>query len=135
MSYGNYLFICLTNRTLAYRIIWAKRKLSLIPPRFPFLGHYLYIETSSPRRFGDTAKLVTRGGGEDKCMTFFYHMFGKQTGRLAVLQDSPGVPLLEKPMKLWQKEGDQGNKWIEAKVMIPGRRMYRVSLVYSAVIS
>ena len=49
----------------------------------------MYIETSSPRVKGDVARFVS---GEyqqmsgDECVTFYYHMYGKDTGTLNVYQ-------------------------------------------------
>ena len=52
-------------------------------------GRYMYIETSSPRVKGDVARFIS---GEyqqmsgDECVTFYYHMYGKDTGTLNVYQ-------------------------------------------------
>ncbi len=48
----------------------------------------MYIETSSPRRRGDKAILQTGNeypaDGVDKCLKFWYHMYGRTMGRLIV---------------------------------------------------
>ena len=50
----------------------------------------MYIETSSPRRLGDVAMLASsytyEADGQDKCLTFWLHMYGTTMGSLAVLQ-------------------------------------------------
>ncbi len=49
-------------------------------------SHYVYIETSSPRRQNDVARLVTsttiRGAG---CLRFYYLAYGYHIGNLQVL--------------------------------------------------
>jgi len=69
--------------------------------------HYLYIETSHPRKAGDKAILasppLTFSKGEDH-MEFSYHMYGSTIGELMV--DVGGVVV-------WKKKGNQGNKWLK----------------------
>jgi len=52
-------------------------------------GYYVYIETSSPRKANETARLssvVFRPSGQnDSCyMRFWYHMFGKDVDTLSI---------------------------------------------------
>ena len=55
----------------------------------PALGHYAYIETSSPRKPNDTANLISptldQSGGVG-CLVFWYHMYGADINSLAVLK-------------------------------------------------
>ena len=46
----------------------------------------MYIETSSPRRQGDNAKLQmsVSGNGAAACLVFYYHMYGGTIGTLNV---------------------------------------------------
>ncbi|XP_046571399.1 MAM and LDL-receptor class A domain-containing protein 1-like [Haliotis rubra] len=51
------------------------------------LGHYMYIETSSPRRPNDVARLnsfILTGPTSPTCFTFWYHMYGSSIGSLNV---------------------------------------------------
>ena len=71
----------------------------------------MYIETSSPRRKGDNAKLEKSGlsFSTKKCLTFYYHMYGSTMGTLNVFVGN---------RKIFTKSGNQGNKWIKASVNI-----------------
>ena len=71
----------------------------------------MYIETSSPRRPGDNAKIsrmVTLSG--KSCLKFYYHMYGGHMGKL-------NVKLCDQV--IFNKSGNQGNQW----------RMYQVRLL------
>lgn len=65
--------------------------------------YYAYIETSSPRKPGDNAKIsrmVTLSG--KSCLRFYYHMYGSGMGTLRVkLCDAV----------IFEKTGNQGNQW------------------------
>lgn len=75
----------------------------------------MYIEASRKRK-GDNAKLeINRGLPSGKtCMSFFYHMRGgySHMGRLRVLINGKQV---------FEKSGNQGNNWLEAKITYDGR--------------
>lgn len=49
-------------------------------------GHYVYIETSAPRRPNDTARILSPRYTDrsDMCMQFYYHMLGSGVGTLNV---------------------------------------------------
>lgn len=44
----------------------------------PASGGYVYIETSSPRRLNDTARIesIILGSTPGSCVSFWYHMYG-----------------------------------------------------------
>ena len=51
------------------------------------LGHYIYIETSAPRRPGDKARLTSPSypaATNSECLQFYYHMYGIHIGTLNV---------------------------------------------------
>ena len=51
------------------------------------LGYYIYIETSSPAKPNDTARLVSPdliATDDETCFRFYYHMFGSDIYRLNV---------------------------------------------------
>lgn len=51
---------------------------------FNSTGHYLFIESSSPRMLNDTARLFSPVYAPPEaplaCFTFWYHMYGSTTG-------------------------------------------------------
>lgn len=57
-----------------------------------FKGHYVYIETSSPRHAGDIAWLVssTRPATSSGCINFWYNMKGQTIDTLTVYLTIPG---------------------------------------------
>ena len=69
----------------------------------------MYIETSSPRKLGDNAKLNSPllSFSEYMCLKFFYHMYGATIGKLNVMIDGSRV---------FSASGNKGNKWIEARI-------------------
>ncbi|XP_037829280.1 MAM and LDL-receptor class A domain-containing protein 1 isoform X2 [Kryptolebias marmoratus] len=85
-------------------------------------GHYLYIESSSPQEFKDTAVLLspvfkpTYQPGKDPAFShrshcvfrFYYCMFGSHVFSLAVYLRTTSTG--RGPM-LWAKYGNQGNLW------------------------
>ena len=82
----------------------------------------MYIEASSPRVKGDNAKLELAGvdfNGK-KCLSFFYHMYGKEMGSLTVRVGGKSV---------FNVAGDQGNQWNEAKVQIADNGVLPVRLL------
>ncbi|XP_066300034.1 MAM and LDL-receptor class A domain-containing protein 1-like [Branchiostoma lanceolatum] len=73
-------------------------------------GHYMYIETSSPRQPGDIAVLTTPtvpGDNRQHCLQFYYHMFGVDIGTLRLWE----VRGTDQPRIVWEVSGDQGNQW------------------------
>ena len=84
----------------------------------------MYIETSKPRQLGDAAVLQSKvflPTGE-RCLQFYYHMYGEHMGSLQVLFSSGDADT-----KLWEKSQDQGNQWYLASVQLPPvKSTYRV---------
>eukprot|EP00795_Rhopilema_esculentum_P009222 gene9222-16904_t len=81
-------------------------------------GKYLYIETSSPRRPGDAARLIrtiTNSSGA-ACFSFWYHMYGSTVERLNVYVQT-GTQNSNSTMQLrWRLIGNQGDVWNKAAV-------------------
>ncbi|KAK7473655.1 hypothetical protein BaRGS_00035133, partial [Batillaria attramentaria] len=77
-------------------------------------GHYVYIESSAPRRVNDTARLVSKvfsnPDGSNFCMKFYYHMYGNGIGTLNVYS-VPQNTLPQLPAATWTRSFDQGNQW------------------------
>ncbi|XP_071504491.1 MAM and LDL-receptor class A domain-containing protein 1-like [Diadema antillarum] len=77
-------------------------------------GHYIYIEASSAGD-GYTALFDSTyvDARLDGCFTFWYHMYGQDTGTLRVYQTIyPETEAIE----IWSKAGEQGNAWLLAEV-------------------
>ncbi|KAK2561818.1 MAM and fibronectin type III domain-containing protein 1 [Acropora cervicornis] len=77
-------------------------------------GFYMYIETSSPRSYGDKAILSFSPPGlfgirKVSCLKFYYHMYGATINRLNVFNGSSIV---------FTKSGQQGNRWLYAEVTV-----------------
>lgn len=91
-------------------------------------GYYLYVE-SSFRRAGEKAVLVSQrmpvqNGGQ--CFKFFYTMYGKTMGTLAVrVELSDG-----RNWFIFYKKGNQGMKWIKGigNIDLPLGLTYRVMI-------
>ncbi|XP_015766522.1 PREDICTED: MAM and LDL-receptor class A domain-containing protein 1-like [Acropora digitifera] len=79
------------------------------------VGQYLYVEASEPRCARDRAVLVSGILKGLQCMSFMYHMRGKDTGSLAVYRFGDGVM----KSRLWHRRGEQGDMWHEARITLP----------------
>ena len=100
------------------KMLRIKQRVSFSP------GKYLYVEASSPAQEGDKARLLSHQfpSTAARCLSFWYHMYGSSTGNLSVYT-------LAKDFKrtlLWQKAGNQGNQWMQAKVSITSSLDYKV---------
>ena len=87
-------------------------------------GKYLYVEASSPAQDGDKGRLLSNQfpATAGRCLSFWYHMYGSSTGTL-------NVYILDKDDKstlVWSKSGEQGDKWIQAKVSLASSLSYQV---------
>ncbi|KAL8608892.1 hypothetical protein ACOMHN_065230 [Nucella lapillus] len=79
-------------------------------------GHYMYIEASSPRRAGQTARLWTPVMAGTGCVSFWYNMYGAGMGTLRVYgATSPST----RGQPLWSLSGNQGRGWYKAQVKLP----------------
>lgn len=73
-------------------------------------GYFLYIDTSPPRVKGDKYLLETSyyKSDKDKCLKFWYHMYGDGIGSLNIYRKMNNSLL---PESLWRKTGNQDNIW------------------------
>ena len=75
----------------------------------------MYIETSSPRKPGDKAKLVISvpNNGETSCLSFYYHIYGATVGTLNVYSGNN---------KVFNVSKQQSNDWImvERNIILNG---------------
>ena len=87
-------------------------------------GYYVYIETSHPRKPNDTARIesATVPATQQKCLQFWYHMYGPHVDRLNVytkVNQQLGLPV-------WTRGGTQGNKWRHATVSLTVSSKFKV---------
>ncbi|CAG2188607.1 HSPA1s [Mytilus edulis] len=92
--------------------------------------YYMYIETSSPRVFGDTAVLTTQDTNLPAgswCLTFQYHMKGSSIGSLEVFAGDRSSSLTS----IWTKSGEQVDPdlWKTATIDIPQQSNPVVSII------
>eukprot|EP00058_Branchiostoma_floridae_P026512 XP_002612003.1 hypothetical protein BRAFLDRAFT_86962 [Branchiostoma floridae] len=89
------------------------------------LGHYLFIEASSPQEVGHNAILrspIYPPSSTGYCLDFHYHMYGVNVGDLNVYlftEVGQGEPL-------WSMSGNQGNQWIRARISIKPTRNFQL---------
>ena len=86
-------------------------------------GYYLYFEASSPAQQGQTSCFFSRDFPVGSChrLTFWYHMLGSGIGKLSVqIKTSSGTK------SVWEKSGEQGDKWIQASVDVKSDFPYKV---------
>lgn len=85
-------------------------------------GGYAFIDSSFPRRPGDTAKLISSNfpatsADVPMCMHFWFHMFGSGVGYLKLFlrhfRSSNG-----QPPEIWGLSGNAGNAWFMSQVTI-----------------
>ncbi|XP_040921930.1 MAM and LDL-receptor class A domain-containing protein 1 [Toxotes jaculatrix] len=99
-------------------------------------GHYLYIESSTPQEFKDTAVLLSRvfqpthQRGKDPSKSrhhcvfrFHYHMFGSHVFCLAVYLRTASTG---RGHMLWVRYGDQGNLWHRKTLYLNSARPFQI---------
>jgi len=81
------------------------------------LGHYLFVESSSPRTLGDAAVLTSylMQGNQPACLELAYHMFGAETGSLRVIIEDACTHTLG---SAFATSGDKGNAWQHSSITI-----------------
>lgn len=100
---------------------------------FLLLGHYIYIEASSPRVKGDIARLSSDrfkvSTGFNWCLRFWYHMYGNSVGSLSVkirvYSFNPSRPYYR---TLWTQQLNHGDVWLSDQVQINSPNNFEVWL-------
>lgn len=88
-------------------------------------GQYAFVESSEPRLAGEKAILTGPELSGSVCLSFKYHMFGKDIGSLTVFKHGSGVHR----QRLWRRKGNMGNLWRNATINIDCREpLYQVLL-------
>ena len=94
------------------------------------VGQYVFIETSSPRRPGDNAYLIsqpfdpTASGG--RCLKFWHHMYGSSIGTLNIYIYTGNFSTM---YLLWQRKGNKGSSWILGQTPIRSSVKYQVLMM------
>lgn len=99
------------------------------------LGHYLYIESSAPQEFKDTAVLLSRvfqptrqrgenAPGQHCVFRFHYHMYGSHVFCLAVYLRTAAS---SRGSMLWVRYGAQGNLWHRKTLYLASARPFQVT--------
>ncbi|KAM6162719.1 MAM and LDL-receptor class A domain-containing protein 1 [Erethizon dorsatum] len=90
-------------------------------------GHYLYIESSEPQVFQNSAVLLSpifNATEPEGCIfRLYFHMFGKHIYRLAVYQR---VWSNSRGKLLWEIFGNQGNRWMRKLLSISSRQPFQI---------
>ncbi|XP_026219478.1 MAM and LDL-receptor class A domain-containing protein 1 [Anabas testudineus] len=99
-------------------------------------GHYLYIESSAPQEFKDTAVLLSRvfqpthQRGQDLSTSqhhcifrFHYHMYGSHVFCLAVYLRTIATG---RGQMLWVRYGDQGDLWHKKTLYLTSARPFQI---------
>lgn len=88
------------------------------------------MESSAPRVKGDMARLITSTYKSGTiCLQFYYHMKGKDIGKLTVYTRESGQGMYPK----WSKSGEVGDDWNLGFVSISTRSSYQVSTMASCI--
>lgn len=98
-------------------------------------GHYLYIESSAPQQFKDTALLLSRvfqptfqrsrDPSSAHCVfRFHYHMFGSHVFCLAVYLRTVATG---RGSLLWVRYGNQGNLWHRKTLYLTSSKPFQVT--------
>uniref|UniRef100_A0A8C1S2U8 MAM domain containing glycosylphosphatidylinositol anchor 2 n=1 Tax=Cyprinus carpio TaxID=7962 RepID=A0A8C1S2U8_CYPCA len=98
---------------------------------------FMYIETSRPRKDGDTARLLSPKfnvapknpysitSPPAYCFSFYYHMYGKHIGTLNAFVKQKGQSTSD-ASPVWSLSGNQGDRWRQAKISIHPTASFQV---------
>ena len=116
-------FLCptlVTRRKTSFLFIYRAQNFTSL---LFYLGHYMYIETSSPRVKGETARLVSDrfkiADGHNWCLKFWYHMYGNSVGALKVkLKMYPFNPSKPYYNTKWTDQYNHGDSWLFQQIQL-----------------
>ncbi|WAR02785.1 MLRP2-like protein [Mya arenaria] len=90
-------------------------------------GHYIYIETSSPQRYNNTARIISpvfQRSNTGMCrMRFFYYMYGININTLNVYTKTFELGPMIKQISI---QGQQQDGWLRADVPLTSNAPFRV---------
>ena len=90
-------------------------------------GHFLFLETSAPRKQNDTARVVSpvfSATTTGQCQfRFWYHMYGYDVGAVHVYtRNFIGGPLT----RVWSQIGQKGDEWLRARIELKVQQPFQV---------
>ena len=94
----------------------------------------MFIETSAPRKRGDTARLVSEQIGKHRvwfiryCLRFWFHMYGSGVGTLNLYIKTGNGKTNEK--LVWTLSGNEGNQWLQGTAPMYSKVDYQVNKFY-----
>ena len=90
----------------------------------------MFIETSSPRKVGDKAYLISQPfdptNSTGICLKFWHHMKGASIGTLNVYIYTGNFSSM---YLLWQRKGNKGNNWMLGQTPIRSTVTYQVKIM------
>ena len=90
----------------------------------------MFIETSSPRKVGDKAYLISQPfdptNSTGICLKFWHHMKGASIGTLNVYIYTGNFSSM---YLLWQRKGNKGNNWVLGQTPIKSTVTYQVKIM------
>ncbi|RNA26976.1 MAM and LDL-receptor class A domain-containing 2-like [Brachionus plicatilis] len=119
--------ICGYQQDVSADFKWSRNKVNTVSvstgPSFDHtyltpVGHYMYIETSSPQKQGEKARLISPKVTKTPngvCLKFWYHAYGATIGTLNVYTRKRDQ-LSSQP--IWSISNNQGNQWRTTSVTI-----------------
>ena len=87
----------------------------------------MYIETSSPQKPNDVARLISPvypPAREYQCLQFFYHQFGADIGVLNVYKRDVGGSL--NPLIIFTSAGNRFDEWHVMEINIVAPKPYSI---------
>nr|XP_058973356.1 MAM and LDL-receptor class A domain-containing protein 1-like isoform X1 [Pocillopora verrucosa] len=83
-------------------------------------GYYVYIETSTPRRKGDRAVLLSPRLKGPYCLRMHYHMLGVNIGSLRVYKNSASGNSV-----VFSVDGNRGDQWYSVEYSLTGPEQFQ----------
>ena len=91
-------------------------------------GHFMYIESSWPRQWGEKARFESEvlPSTSGQCMQFWFNMNGAHINKLSIL-----LKVLEQSeSRVWSYDGNRGVNWIQGQIPIKSAKPFMVGLSY-----
>lgn len=90
-------------------------------------GHFLFLETSAPRKPDDRARVISSvfapTTGQDCHIRFWYHMYGMDVAQINVYTRTyTGGPLTQ----VWHQNGEKGDEWLRTKIVLQVNQPFQV---------
>ena len=97
------------------------------------VGHYIYMETSAPRRRGDIAKIQSPQLSSTTgvvCVSFAHYMWGQKLGTLDLYlsESSVGTKLI------WEQNGNKGPQWTQLKLLVKTTANEAFHLIFEGIV-